>query len=157
MDRFHTALLKISEGRPTSLVITSAIWAISILFWWIPPIVRHWAEIPKYLVVFPILGTGLLWFYWQGHSWVRYLVLFILSLTLIGDIIKVIGMHVAFYSGIPLTRQMIPKVVRFLIDVYFVAWLSSPEASRYFSTEARHERQSLTAFEDWKRRQRGTA
>ena|ERR1035438_9031565 len=90
MNQFREVVSRIGNDRPISLVLTSALWAVQFFVkavW----ILRHWSLFPYpflMLALAPLVQLLLLWSYWNGYSWARYLVLIVSSLELIAGLIR---------------------------------------------------------------------
>lgn len=152
MNQFREVVSRIGNDRPISLVLTSALWAVQFFVkavWTL----RHWSLFPYpflMLALAPLVQLLLLWSYWNGYSWARYLVLIVSSLELIAGLIRLPAL---LHLTTTVKGGELANVFNLCVSSYFVAWLSSSEARHYFSTEARHERQSLASYEEWQRRQ----
>jgi hypothetical protein len=154
MNRFRVAASRVCDSKPIHLVVTAIIWAFSIAISVIYLTV-HWLTVPHPLIAFalvPLFGAGVLWFYWKGYSWTRYLMLLTSVLNAIDALYSLTGLQVLTYLGSQVDGGKFPNVCRLCVSTYFIVWLISSEASKYFSTEARHARQSLATYEALRRR-----
>jgi hypothetical protein len=95
-----------------------------------------------------VVAVGLLWFYWKGYSGARWAVLLISTETAINALASLTRLHVFRYLGAVATGGTFLNTCHLCLSLCFVAWLLSPEASKYFTKEARHERLSLAAYEE---------
>jgi glucose-6-phosphate-specific signal transduction histidine kinase len=136
-----------------SLVLTSALWVTEFFFVKVVWMWTHWSTFHYSFLVFPLIPlvqSVLLWSYWNGYSWVRYLQLIVCSLTAIKSLTRLPALlHLTTH----VRGGELRNAFDLCVNLYFVVWLSSSEARHYFSTEARHERQSLASYEEWQRRQ----
>ena len=151
MNRLHATTSKENYTRPVSLVVTSAtmiLWTVISGIWliWRGPGVPHSLVA---LVLGPLVGVGFvgfLWFYWNGYSWTRYLVLSSSALFAIDALFALTKFHPLIYLGAEANGSEYLNLFRLCISIYLFSWLLTPEASNYFSTDARHERKSLKSF-----------
>jgi hypothetical protein len=130
---------------PIHLVVSAALWAISILLS-LASVIWYWAASthPFFSLLFgPILGAGLLWLYWNGFSGVRYFLILTSVLYAIDALYALTGLHMFSYLGAEAEGAKLLNILRLGISLYIVAWLLTSEASKYFTTEARHERKSM--------------
>jgi hypothetical protein len=133
-----------TKHRPNHLVITAVFWIFSIALS-LASLIWYWSAVSHpflWLLINPLLGAGVLWFYWNGYSWARYFVMVTSILSAIDAFYTLSGLHILTYIGAEAAGGRVLNICRLCFNLYLVVWLFTSEASRYFSTEARHERQS---------------
>jgi len=103
------------------------------------------------------LGIFFLISYWQGYGWIRYFFLFcfIIEVLTIGP--QLGHSHFGSQSATFAPADKIVVVMRLGFSAYMLYWLLSKEARRYFSTDARHERQSLASYRAFQAKQQQRA
>jgi len=135
------------SGRPGQLVVTTALMACAVAACLIAAI-RLWSTLPHPLAGSVLLiGTWipLLWFYWQGYSAARWIVL-ILGILDVIDALNVF-LKVPFlarFSAPPdLALGKAKYAIQLCICAYIVGWPLTRQATTYFSTDARRERSAF--------------
>ena len=149
MTQSRASFSAMFQDRPAHLIVTTAIGGISVLSTALG-LVWHWPTIHHHLLAFALgLETigAIFWFYfyWNGFFWARYFVLVTSIFGIVDVIYSSTKLHFLVYLGAVATAGSVPmRLLRLCISLYFVAWLLTSEAARYFATEARHERLSRT-------------
>jgi hypothetical protein len=133
--------------KPTQLIITTALMAFAVIAALVGAI-WLWSTLPHPLTGSVLLlgcSSVLLWFYWQGYGAARWTVL-VLSVLLIIDALNVLfrlPLLAPFSAEPDLTFGKAKYVIQLCICTYVVGWLVTRNAARYFSADARRERNSL--------------
>jgi hypothetical protein len=147
---------KTPNNKPRSLLITSALILLSVVIQ-TATLIWHWHLFghPVLALIFGLsLGAGLLWFYWDGHPWARYFVLLTSSFGVCDALYSLTGFRGLRFVGSVAQGELYINVSRLCVSIYFIAWLLTPEASKYFNANARTERKSHTAYLKYQRRVR---
>jgi hypothetical protein len=132
-----------TNRKPVNLLCTSVILAAGILY---PYLYGIWAgPVKPSWFVSALLSSILLWFYWRGFGWARYLTLLAQAVTIADSISALNGHHLMTIANLGAHESQLVLVCKILASVYVFGWLLTPQARRYFSAEARHQRESLAA------------
>ena len=136
------------NNKPLSVVITSSIILVSVVIE-MAGLIWHWkvaAHPWLALIIGPLFGAGILWFYWDGYSWSRYFVLLTSFFGVCDALYSLTGFRGLLFVGSVAQGGLYINVSRLCVGIYFILWLLTPEASRYFNAGARAERKSHTAY-----------
>jgi len=114
-------------------------------------LIWHWpGTLPSFLVLVLglIIWVGFLWFYWNGYSWTRYLAIWSSGLFVIDALFALSKSHSLVYLGAEASGNVYLNVLLLGFNLYLFSWLLTSEAAKYFSTDARHQRESLAAYRE---------
>jgi len=135
------------NNKPLSLVMTSSLILLSVVME-MAALIWRWklAAYPLFaLSIGPLFGAAILWFYWNGYSWSRYFVLLMSLFGVCDALYRLTGFRGLLFVGAVAQGGVYLNVSRLCVGIYFVAWLLTPQASRYFNADARAERKSHAA------------
>lgn len=137
------------SARPTQLLVTTALMTCAIAACLIAAI-WLWSTLPHPLVGSVLLiGTWipLLWYYWQGYSAARWIVLILGILDIVDALNVLLKVPLLSRFSVPpdLAIGKTKYAIQLCICAYVVGWLLTRQAATYFSTDARRERSAFAA------------